>query len=133
MKDEWTESKEAVEEHFEKVRRVLSAPDCQFNFQRRRRDEDPLDPFTNMNTLLALDYDEEDVICELIELRVGDYWKTVTDLNRRHTPPFWIFEKKIKGKSVYIKFKIRDEANKQIFCMSFHFSKEPVSNKPYSG
>lgn len=132
MKEDWIEDLDDVNDFINKVRKILSTEGYGFDIQRTRRDEDPLDPFTTMNTLLSLEYDDEDVINELVTLKANDYCKTALDDKRLSSPPFWFFEKTIKGKSVYIKFKIRDEEKKKIFCMSFHFPRWPITNKPYA-
>lgn len=132
MSEEWIEEIDEVNDFINKVRKTLSADGYEFDIQMTRRDEDPLDPFTTQNTLLSLEFDDEDVISELITLKASDYCKTALDVKRLSSPPFWFFEKTIKAKSIYIKFKIRDEEKKKIFCMSFHFPRRPITNKPYA-
>ncbi len=132
VKEDWIESLDDVNNFINKVRTILSSQNYQLDIQMIRKDEDPLDPYTTQNTLLSLGYDEEDVVNELITLKASDYCKTAVDRKRPSSPPFWFFEKNINGKSVYIKFKIRDEKNKKIFCMSFHFAKWPITDKPYA-
>ena len=127
-----TESLESVIEFLEKVRNILTADDCNFSIQRTRNNEDPLNPNTTQNTLLTLGYDDEDLIEAIVTLNQSDYSETVPDIKRSGTPDFWVFEKIIDGRSIYVKFKIRDEVNKIIFCMSFHFATKPFVSKPYA-
>ncbi|CJV74649.1 hypothetical protein ORL82_09310 [Bacillus cereus] len=131
-KEWWIEDLQDVEIFINKVRTILTTTEHQFDIQATRKDEDPLDPHTTQNTLLSLDYDADDVKKELITLKASHYCKTGIDRPRPTSPPFWFFERTIKGKSVYIKFKIRDEGNKKIFCMSFHFPRWPITDKPYA-
>lgn len=124
-------SREEVSEYLRKTSHILNSADCNFSIQHDRRNEDPLDPFNTKNTLFALD-DDDDVAEAISTLTLGDYSETVPNLRRPGTPDFWVFEKVINGKSIYVKFKIRDESNKIIFCMSFHFAKKPFTSKPYA-
>ncbi|MGB8955735.1 MAG: hypothetical protein WCC10_10185 [Tumebacillaceae bacterium] len=130
---EWIEKKEDVEGKLEDVRAILRDPDDDvLQIQWARWDEDPLDPYTTKNTLMELGYDGEDVREELMSLEIRDYCKTVDDRKRDGSPPFQIFEKIIRNRSVYIKFKILEvNPRKKIFCMSFHFARYEVGEKPY--
>ncbi|MFZ3579206.1 hypothetical protein [Virgibacillus sp. DJP39] len=132
MQEDWIEDIDSVNNFICKVRRILSADDYVLDLQTTRKDEDALDPFTTQNTLLSFEFDAEDVANELVTLKASDYCKTAFDIKRPSSPPFWFFEKTIKGKSVYIKFKIRNEEKLKIFCMSFHFPRWPITNKPYN-
>lgn len=132
VKEDWIEDVDTVNNFINKTREILCSKDADFDIQMSRKDEDPLDPFTTKNTLLSLGYDDEDVKNELITLKESDYCKTALDTKRPTSPPFWFFEKTIEGKSVYIKFKIRNEEKKKIFCMSFHYPKWPITDKPYA-
>jgi hypothetical protein len=83
---------------------------------------------------LDLGFNDADVKKELAALNPRDYLKTCADRKRsEEEPPFWIFEKEVKGKSVYIKFKIRN-TNDNIFVMSFHYPKYSIqlNEKPYA-
>ncbi len=121
-----------VEMQLKKARDILNSADYELDIQRKRKGEDPLDPHSTKNTLLALNYDSDDVAKEIISLQLQDYWKTTIDTKKPDSPEFWIFEKTIQKQSVYIKFKIRSEEGKKIYCMSFHFSKWAITNKPFA-
>jgi hypothetical protein len=126
------ESHEDVETFLQTVRTTLSLPNS-LNIQITRSGEDPTDPYTTRNTLADLDFSMGDVRNELITLLPCHYIKTSDDKKRDATsPPFWIFEKTVNRKSVYIKFKLRN--NKLVFCMSFHYPAYPITNddKPYA-
>ncbi len=130
MNNDVIESEENLEEMLATLRYFIETNPKGFLLQLSRFGEDPTDPFTTTNTLLALDYDEKDVISVVLGLSKQDYVKTVEDRKREHSPPFWIFEKLIQERSVYIKIKLRKEKN--VFCMSFHFAKYPIGDKPYA-
>ena len=77
-------------------------------------------------TLVDLDYDEDDVIERLKELSVAEYSETKIDRDDLNPPLLFVFGKKINGKLVYIKLKIRDDENTVILCVSFHYAKEKM-------
>ena len=103
-----------------------------FYFQRNRVDDDPNDPYTNENTMLALDYDTEDVVEELKSLTVEMYYETIVDNKCDTFQKFYVFGKKIQGRDVYIKLRIKENSRRFVFCISFHFAKEPMTVFPYS-
>ncbi|MGF6947861.1 hypothetical protein QF028_000354 [Neobacillus sp. B4I6] len=121
-----------VEMLIKKARDILNSDNYDLDIQRNRKGEDPLDPFSTKNTLLALKYDSDDVANEIMSLQLQDYCKTTIDTKRPESPEFWVFEKTIQNRSVYIKFKIRNEENKKIYCMSFHFPQWAITKKPYA-
>ncbi|WP_430787238.1 hypothetical protein VBD025_15930 [Virgibacillus flavescens] len=132
MQEDWIEDIDEVNNFIYKVRQILSVNNDNLDIQMTRKHEDPLDPFTTQNTLLCLEFDVEDVVNELVTLKASDYCKTAVDIKRPSSPSFWFFEKTIVDNNVYIKLKIRDEEKKKIFCMSFHFPRWPITNKPYA-
>lgn len=113
------------------LKHVLTSDKYDLDILPRKKDEDPLDPYTTENTMLALDYDTDDVKDELLSLTEKDYLETILDDKDSSKPPFWVFGKAIKCKDVYIKVKIRDKARCKVFCVSFHYSRFPLKDKPY--
>jgi len=97
----------------------------------KKKDEDDSDPYTTANTMLDLDYDTDDVKNEILSLNEKEYMETIKDDRDATRPPFWVFSKTIKKKDVYIKVKIRDKRKNKVFCVSFHYARFPVKNKPY--
>lgn len=84
-------------------------------------------------TLLALDFDKNDVLNQLLALEVSEYMETFIDDLDNSLPPFFAFAKVIKSRDVYIKVKIRDTQNNKVFCVSFHFARYPFpTNLPYA-
>jgi hypothetical protein len=86
--------------------------------------------FTTIETMAALDYGKKDVYDELISLTEKDYFNTVIDDKDSNAPNFFAFGKTIQARPVYIKVKIRDKVNGKVFCVSFHFAREPMT-MPY--
>jgi len=98
----------------------------------KKKNESPIDPFTTVNTLLQLDFNNNDVLDQLLALDVSQYLETFIDDKDVTLPPFYAFGKIIKNKDVYIKVKIRDRINCKVFCVSFHFARYPFNTKqPY--
>ena len=79
------------------------------------------DIHTNYNTLILLNYNIEDIIRELKDLTVDDYYETIMDCIGTDCL-LYVFVKEIKEEKIYIKLTIRN--NKIIFCISFHVSRE---------
>lgn len=99
----------------------------------KKSSELPTDSYTTANTLLALDFDKNDVVNKLLALDISEYMETFIDDKDNSLPPFFAFGKTIKNREVYIKAKIRDRKNCKVFCVSFHFARYPLPNKrPYA-
>ena len=81
--------------------------------------------FSTPYTLLDLDYDAEDVVSRLKELKVEEYSETKIDTNDVNPPILFVFGKDINGKLIYVKLKIRD-LKKQVVCVSFHYAKDKM-------
>ena len=84
--------------------------------------------FSTKYTLCVLDFDMNDVVEVLKSLEVSDYSETLVDRDNGDPPKLYVFEKIIERKSLYIKIKIRE---KQVVCISFHFSKYALKH-PYN-
>lgn len=118
------------------LRRILTSDefslDTDLDILLRKKGEDVTDPFTTMNTMLALSFDREDVRTELLSLTLGNYIETITDNKDSTLPPFFVFGKNISQRDLYIKVKIRDRKRGKVFCVSFHFARYPLSQqRPY--
>lgn len=128
-------SLQVIQGFLDELKTVLASGD--FNLKTdldilyKKRNEDPIDPYTTGNTLISLDFNAEDVKNQLLRLEVSDYYETVSDNKDCNLPPFYAFIKSIKEHEVYIKVKIRDATNKKVFCVSFHFARYPCINLPY--
>ena len=120
------DSKEAVEGFLLKTHEILEAKDFNiyknFQFLRFRTSYSDDNKHTNDETLVDLDYGVKDVVAEILSLTVENYKETIIDNQAGKIKPFYCFIKTIKGKQVYIKFKISEVKEKQIFCVSFHFA-----------
>ncbi|MHC1719568.1 MAG: hypothetical protein AB9844_02560 [Clostridiaceae bacterium] len=98
----------------------------------KKKQELPTDPYTTANTMLALGFNTEDIMNQLLALEVSEYYETFIDDKNNSLPPFFAFAKSIQNKDVYIKAKIRDRKNCKVFCVSFHFARYPLpKNLPY--
>ena len=130
-------SKEEVETFLKELKEVLMNPN--FDVSRdldillKKKSEAATDPHTTENTLLALDFDKNDVAHQLMALDVSEYLETFIDDKDNSLPPFFAFAKSIQSRDVYIKVKIRDRQNCKVFCVSFHFARFPLPVKlPYA-
>lgn len=130
-------SENAVREFLNELKELLTAPN--FDVSRdldillKKSNELPTNPFTTGNTLLALDFDRNDILEQLMNLDISDYLETFIDDKDSDLPPFFAFGRVIKSRDVYIKVKIRDRMKNKVFCISFHFARYPLPIKrPYA-
>jgi len=129
----YIESESQVEEFLAKVKSVL----CSNTFDITRDLVVQISPvagspgYKNFLTLADLNYDIADVRNVLLIITVQDYSETLFDTKDVTTPLFRVFGKHLNNKEVYIKIKIRDNTNKQVFCISFHYAEDEM-NKPYA-
>lgn len=94
------------------------------NLVRKKKQGDD-QKFSTPYTLLDLDYDTEDVVNRLKELKVEEYSETKIDKDDVNPPILFVFGKDINGKRIYVKLKIRDQ-QKQVVCVSFHYAKDKM-------
>lgn len=78
-------------------------------------------------TMLDLDYDIDDVIARLKELKLEEYSETKIDRDDVNPPLLFVFGKDINSKLVYVKLKIKGDQRKHILCVSFHYAKERMT------
>ena len=135
MENKQISSKEQVENFLLELKHIIN--DKRFNINEdfdillKKKNETDDDAYTTKNTLIQLNYDKNDIIRNLKELKISEYIGTLTDVKNVYSPQFWVFIKRINLKQVYIKVKIRSIQNRKIFCISFHFSRFQVNNFPY--
>ena len=130
-------SKEEVEVFLKELKEILTNPDFDtskhLDILLKKKSELPTDPYTTENTLLALDFDKNDVMYHLMALDISEYLETFIDNKDHSLPSFFAFGKIIKNKDMYIKVKIRDRQNCKVFCVSFHFARYSFPAKlPYA-
>ena len=131
------DSKKAVESFLFKAQKILKDDsfDIHKNFYLKclRTNYSENNLYTNESTLLDLNYGLQDVVDEIISLTVENYKETFIDNLPGKVKPFYCFIKNINGKQVYIKFKISEVKNRQVFCVSFHFAEFNVKDEslPY--
>lgn len=127
------QSPEPVVEYFlSELRGILASADYELDIIKRKKTENPSDPFTTENTMIDLNFDTDDVKNELVSLNPRDYLENILDDKDNSRPPFWVFKKEIQGKDVYIKIKIRSKQDKKVLCMSFHYPRYPLKPGPYA-
>jgi len=131
-------SKSNVCDFLEKMKSILESVDFDirrdFIFQRYRVIDEPDDEYTNENTLLALDYDMEDVVEVLKALTLEDYHESMVDNVADGFNVFFVFGKRIRKRDVYIKVRLKQRAgmaNSYVFCISFHFARQTITLYPY--
>lgn len=98
--------------------------DTDLNLIRKNKQWDD-QKFSTPYTLLNLDYDSEDVVNRLKELKVEEYSETKIDTDDVNPPILFVFGKDINGNLIYVKLKNRDQ-RKQVVCVSFHYAKEEM-------
>ena len=135
MENKQISSKEQVENFLLELKHIIN--DKKFNINEdfdillKKKNETDDDAYTTKNTLIQLNYDKNDIIRNLKELKISEYIETLTDVKNVYSPQFWVFIKRINLKQVYIKVKIRSIQNRKIFCILFHFARFQVNNFPY--
>lgn len=123
MENKQISSKEQVENFLLELKHIIN--DKRFNINEdfdillKKKNETDDDAYTTKNTLIQLNYDKNDIIRNLKELKISEYIGTLTDVKNVYSPQFWVFIKRINLKQVYIKVKIRSIQNRKIFCISF--------------
>lgn len=122
-----TKKKEVVA-FLDELHKLLESDDFDINtdlnlIRKKKRVEEQ--KFSTPYTLLDLDYDAEEVVSRLKELKVEEYSETKIDTNDVNPPILFVFGKDINGKLIYVKLKIRD-LKKQVVCVSFHYAKDKM-------
>lgn len=124
MTQHFRSKKNDIEKVLKELNKIINDADFNYKTQivldKRKNDLEP-GIYTNQNTMLLLDYNNEDVARELSLLTIEDYHETIIDVVGSEVL-LYVFKKVIKGYLIYIKFAIR--RNKVIFLISFHVSKE---------
>ena len=137
MEYKFCSSQEDVENFLITLKRILL--DSKFDISKdldillKKKTEDLLSPYTTQNTLIKLNYDNEDVKNELLNLKLDNYIETLIDYKDSKSPNFYVFIKSIKNRDVYIKVKIRNVQKRKVFCISFHFARFENKKFPYRG
>lgn len=131
-------SRPDVKAFLSQMNSILSSDDFNidqdFVFQLIREQDEPDDEFTNENTMLELDYNTEDIVEELKSLTIDDYSESIIDNVANGFKIFFVFGKKICGRDVYIKVRLKQRgknADDFVYCVSFHFARHPITVYPY--
>ena len=105
--------------------------DINTNFTLIKKNKPGDDEHSTNYTIIDLEYDTYDVIERIRELTLSEYSETKIDYDDLNPPLLFVFGKTINNKLVYIKLKIKENQNKYIFCVSFHYAKDKM-NFPYA-
>ena len=120
--------KREVETFLDELHKLLESNDfdinTDLNFVRKKK-QGVDQKFSTPYTLLDLDYDAEDVVNRLKELKVEEYSETKIDTDDVNPPILFVFGKDINSRLVYVKLKIRNQ-QKQVVCVSFHYAKDKM-------
>lgn len=120
--------KREVVAFLDELHKVLESDDFDINTDLnliRKKKQGNAQKISTPYTLLDLDYDAEDVVNRLKELKVEEYSETKIDTDDVNPPILFVFGKDINGKLIYVKLKIRDY-QKQVVCVSFHYAKDKM-------
>lgn len=120
--------KREVVAFLDKLHKLLESDDFDINtdlnlIRKKKHGNDQ--KFSTPFTLLDLDYNAEDVVERLKELKVEEYSETKIDKDDVNPPILFVFGKEINDKLIYVKLKIRDQ-RKQVVCVSFHYVKDKM-------
>ena len=105
--------------------------DINKNFTLIKKNKLDDDEHSTSFTIIDLEYDTYDVIEKIKELSLSEYSETKIDYDDLNPPLLFVFGKIINNKLVYIKLKIKENQNKYILCVSFHYAKDEM-NFPYA-
>ena len=112
----------------DKLHKLLESDDFDINTDLnliRKKKQGVDQKFSTPYTLLDLEYDVEDVVDRLKELKVEEYSETKIDTDDINPPVLLVFGKSINDKLIYVKLKIRNQ-QKQVICVSFHYAKDKM-------
>lgn len=120
--------KRDIEAFLDELHKLLEKEDFNIDtdlilIRKKKRGDDQ--KFSTPYTLLDLDYDIEDVIARLKELKVEEYSETKIDKDDVNPPVLFVFGKDIDDRLIYVKLKIKDQ-QKQVLCVSFHYAKDKM-------
>ena len=107
-----------VIDFLDKLHKLLESDDFDINTDLnliRKKKQGVDQKFSTPYTLLDLEYDVEDVVDRLKELKVEEYSETKIDTDDINPPVLLVFGKSINDKLIYVKLKIRNQ-QKQVIC-----------------
>lgn len=120
--------KREVIDFLDKLHKLLESDDFDINTDLnliRKKKQGVDQKFSTPYTLLDLEYDVEDVVDRLKELKIEEYSETKIDTDDINPPVLLVFGKSINDKLIYVKLKIRNQ-QKQVICVSFHYAKDKM-------
>ena len=120
--------KREVIDFLDKLHKLLESDDFDINTDLnliRKKKQGVDQKFSTPYTLLDLEYDVEDVVDRLKELKVEEYSETKIDTDDINPPVLLVFGKSINDKLIFVKLKIRNQ-QKQVICVSFRYAKDKM-------
>ncbi len=128
-KNAYQDSQENVEAHLERLRCALSSENYELDILQAKKGESYTDPYSTFYTIQELGFDTEDIRDVLMNLTAEDYIESMMDSRESGGEDFRVFGINIGGREIYIKEKLR--ASAYVFCISFHFAKYKLKERPY--
>lgn len=128
MADGYIATRGMVKIFIRELRNILGDSDLKFMLLSRMEKEEK---FSTKYCMTKLGFDKTDIIKQLKNLKIENYVETCNDKRKIKSNPYYIFDKFIDNKEVYIKVKIESYNNKRVLCMSFHFAEYHITNFPY--
>lgn len=125
----YRDSRENVEAHLERLRCSLNSEHYELDILPAKKGESYTDPYSTFYTMLELGFDTEDIRDILLNLTAEDYIENMMDSRKSGGEDFRVFGISIAGREIYIKEKLRASAH--VFCISFHFAKYRLKERPY--
>ncbi len=101
--------KREVVAFLDELHKLLESDDFDINTDLnlvRKKKQGDGQKFSTPYTLLDLDYDAEDVVNRLKELKVEEYSETKIDKDDVNPPILFVFGKDVNGRLIYVKLKI---------------------------
>lgn len=116
-------SEENVQNFIIELKKILSHPN--FNIGEdldlllKKKSEYPTEPYTTVNTLLALDFDKHDVFNQLMSLEISEYMETFIDDLDNSLQNFMLLEKRLKAKMFILKLRFEIDRSVKYFVYLF--------------
>ena len=126
--DSYKAKREVIESFLDDLKRLLSS--SEFDIDRDFRITRSCPTEKNGQTLVALDFNKEDVVEELKKLTISNYYQSLPDDKNPTMPDFHVFYIFVSEREIYVKVRIQYVNN--VLCVSFHFPMYSHGKMPYN-
>ena len=126
--DSYKAKREVIESFWDDLKRLLSS--SEFDIDRDLRITRSCPTEKNGQTLVALDFNKEDVVEELKKLTISNYYQSLPDDKNPTMPDFHVFYIFVSEREIYVKVRIQYVNN--VLCVSFHFPMYSHGKMPYN-